>query len=99
MCVMSCPYGEPKYFPDKGVSGKCDGCYGIRQAGGQPACVAGCPNRALDFGDMNELKQKYGADLDNGSITVLPSPDQTHPNILIKTKDCAFDEGYQELNW
>ena len=31
MCVMSCPYGHPKYFPEKGVSGKCDGCYGLRQ--------------------------------------------------------------------
>ena len=49
MCVMSCPYGHPKYFPEKGVSGKCDGCYGIRANGSQPACVAGCPNRALDF--------------------------------------------------
>lgn len=38
MCVMSCPYGHPKYFPEKGVSGKCDGCYGIR-ANGRPACV------------------------------------------------------------
>ena len=91
--------GNRNIFPTKASQGSATAATASRQAGGQPACVAGCPNRALDFGDMNELKQKYGADLDNGSITVLPSPDQTHPNILIKTKDCAFDEGYQELNW
>ena len=99
MCVKSCPYGHPKYFPEKGVSGKCDGCYGIRANGGQPACVAGCPNRALDFGDVDELRAKYGDDLNVGTIVVLPSPDETHPNVLIKAKDCSFDESAVELTW
>ena len=99
MCVMSCPYGHPKYFPEKGVSGKCDGCYGIRANGSQPACVAGCPNRALDFGDVDELRAKYGDDLNVGTIVVLPSPDETHPNVLIKAKDCSFDESAVELTW
>ena len=92
MCVMSCPYGQPKYFPEKGVSG-------LRQEGAQPACVAGCPNRALDFGDVDELRAKYGSNLDNGTIVVLPSPEETHPNILIKTKECAFSEDARELTW
>ena len=96
MCVMSCPYGHPKFFPEQGVSGKCDGCYGLRQSGGEPACVAGCPNRALKFG---ELRAEFGGDLDEGRIAVLPSPEETRPNILIKTKECAFDEGYREVNW
>ncbi len=99
MCVMSCPYGHPKYFSEKGVSGKCDGCYGIRANGSQPACVAGCPNRALDFGDVDELRAKYGDDLNVGTIVVLPSPDETHPNVLIKAKDCSFDESAVELTW
>ena len=81
------------------MSGKCDGCYGIREAGGQPACVAGCPNRALDFGDMDELRAKYGSDLDNGTIAVLPSRELTNPNLLIKAKEVAFDEGYVKVNW
>lgn len=98
-CVMSCPYGHPKYIEDKGVSGKCDGCYGLRAAGGKPACVAGCPNRALDFGDVDELKKKYGDNLDNGTITILPSRDETEPNVYIKTKEAAFEKSYQELNW
>lgn len=99
MCVMSCPYGQPKFIEELGVSGKCDGCYGLRQAGGDPACVAGCPNRALEFGDIDELKAKHGEDLDEGNIVVLPSRDETDPHVLIKAKDCAFDEGYKEVNW
>ena len=99
MCVMSCPYGQPQYFEELGVSGKCDGCYGIRQAGGEPACVAGCPNRALAFGDIDELRAEFGGDLDEGTIVVLPSPDQTQPNVLIKTKEAAFDPNYTELTW
>ena len=99
MCVMSCPYGQPKFIEELGVSGKCDGCYGLRQAGGEPACVAGCPNRALEFGDIDELRAKHGEGLDDGTIAVLPSRDETQPHVLIKTKDCAFDESYNEVNW
>ena len=99
MCVMSCPYGHPQYFPEKGVSGKCDGCYGLRANGDQPACVAGCPNRALDAGDIDELRKKYAGDLDNGTIVVLPNPDLTRPHVLIKTKDLAFDKSAVELTW
>ena len=99
MCVMSCPYGQPQYFPDEGVSGKCDGCYGLRKEGNQPACVACCPNRALDFGDIDELRAKYGSNLDGGSIVVLPSPDLTKPNVLIRAKEAAFDASARELKW
>ena len=99
MCVMSCPYGQPQYLEELGVSGKCDGCYGIRQAGGEPACVAGCPNRALAFGDIDELRAEFGDDLDEGTIVVLPSPAETKPHILIKTKETAFDPNYKELTW
>lgn len=99
MCVMSCPYGQPKYNENEGVSGKCDGCYGLREAGSAPACVAGCPNRALDFGDMDELRAKYGADAIDAGLPVLPSADGTAPNLLIKAKECALSEDYRELNW
>ena len=61
--------------------------------------MAGCPNRALKFGEMDELRAEFGPDLNEGSIAVLPSPDETHPNILIKAKDCAQDAGYRELTW
>ncbi len=38
---------------------KCNMCEDRLSEGKQPACVASCLTRALDFGDMDELRQKY----------------------------------------
>ena len=42
-CVLTCPYGCIVTDGEK-VAKKCDLCM---QNGGEPACVAGCPNRAI----------------------------------------------------
>jgi carbon-monoxide dehydrogenase iron sulfur subunit len=44
-CVLSCPYGciTPTDF---GVMQKCELC---AENGGSPACVEGCPNKAIVF--------------------------------------------------
>ncbi|MDR0928535.1 MAG: 4Fe-4S binding protein [Oscillospiraceae bacterium] len=45
-CVLVCPYGA--VVPtEQGVMRKCELC--IERAEGQPACVAGCPNKAIVF--------------------------------------------------
>lgn len=45
-CILCCPYGciMPS---DTGVIQKCELC--IQNAGGKPACVRGCPNKAIVF--------------------------------------------------
>jgi carbon-monoxide dehydrogenase iron sulfur subunit len=45
-CVLNCPYGciTPN---DDGIMQKCELC--IKNAGGEPYCVKGCPNRAILF--------------------------------------------------
>ena len=48
--------------------------------GENPACVDACPMRALDFGEIGELRAKYG---DAGSIEPFPSPSITKPAIVI----------------
>lgn len=96
-CVNACPYGIPQIQPD-GKAGKCDSCYAIREAGGQPACVAGCPNRALDFGDYEELQQKYGSDKVS-EIAILPSAETTVPSLLINAKEIANQDDYVEVGW
>lgn len=96
-CVEACPYGVPKLWED-GKAGKCDSCYLIREAGGTPACVAACPNRALDFGEVEELKKKYGDALVS-DIAVLPSSDKTKPNVYINAKEAATETGFTEIDW
>ena len=59
-CALSCPYRAPKVDRDAGRSVKCDGCTRRVAEGGAPVCVEACPLRALDFGPIDELREKYG---------------------------------------
>lgn len=45
-CILSCPYGA--VLPsEEGVVQKCELC--LTNSAGSPACVAGCPNRAVVY--------------------------------------------------
>lgn len=59
-CEWSCPYGAPQFDEAKGVMTKCDFCVDLLANGEKPACVDGCVMRCLDYGDLEELRQKYG---------------------------------------
>ena len=45
-CILSCPYGAIMPSPEGAVQ-KCELC--VRTKDGEPACVKGCPNRAIVF--------------------------------------------------
>lgn len=45
-CILSCPYGALSISEDKAVQ-KCELC--TKNACGEPACVKGCPNRAIVY--------------------------------------------------
>lgn len=83
MCLWSCPYGRPQYLEEQGKSGKCDGCADLIDQGQNPACVDSCPMRAIEFGEIEELRQKYGK---NADLNGLPSSNTTKPNMVIKAK-------------
>ena len=76
------------------LSRKCDACKPLREAGEQPACVAACPVRALDFGSFEELAAAHPDAVDK--IAILPDP-TTGPCTLINAKEAALDEGFQEI--
>jgi anaerobic dimethyl sulfoxide reductase subunit B (iron-sulfur subunit) len=78
-CTWSCPYGAPQYNPDRGRTGKCDLCADLRAAGQEPACVTACPMRAISWGPVAELKERFGGTMD---IVGLPDPQVTAPNGL-----------------
>ena len=89
-CVNACPFGHPAIDETTGLSVKCDGCAAWREAGYLPACVEACPYRALDFGDVDELAAKYGADL----VHTLPAigEGETGPSTLIKARPVALTD-------
>ena len=89
-CAKACPYDAPQLDPIRKVMIKCDGCFERVQKGQQPLCVAGCTQRALDFGPIEELRAKYG---EQASIAPLPSATITSPNLIIGTSDMTRPSG------
>lgn len=89
-CEMRCPYGAPQFDPQKRVMSKCDGCYERVSQGLKPVCVDSCPQRALEFDDINVLREKYGNERD---IAPLPDSSLTKPSIVINTHANAKKSG------
>ncbi|NCD18729.1 MAG: dimethylsulfoxide reductase subunit B [Actinobacteria bacterium] len=79
-CEWACPYSAPQFNVETGHMSKCDLCYDYRQEGQDPACVAACPSRALDWGPIEELRAKYGEIADTEP---LPDPAITRPRLVI----------------
>ncbi len=89
-CSWACPYGAPQYDTAQGYMTKCDFCVDNLAAGLPPACVAACPLRVLDFGEVSELAARHGQ-----AACALPLPDKslTQPAIVIKPHQAAQREG------
>lgn len=86
-CEWACPYGAPRYDEAKGVMSKCTFCEDYIDEGKTPACVAACPMRVLDFGELKELRKKYGSE---NEIFPLAVSVITNPSIVIKPHKDAF---------
>ncbi|QDP96038.1 4Fe-4S dicluster domain-containing protein [Microlunatus elymi] len=63
-CVPACPYGvierregEPE-VKNVGVAQKCTLCYDRLGAGMTPACAKACPTESIQFGDLDELRER-----------------------------------------
>jgi anaerobic dimethyl sulfoxide reductase subunit B (iron-sulfur subunit) len=81
-CEWLCPYGAPRYDARAARMSKCDLCADERQAGRPPACVAACPMRALEFGELRELEARHGTG--GRAMYPLPDPAITRPSIVLK---------------
>lgn len=90
-CVAACPYGAPAIDAELAISVKCDGCHERVEAGLAPVCAGACPRRALEFGDIEELRAQYG---DEAGIAPLPDPSLTKPSLVIRPSRNAkpFDD-------
>ena len=72
-CEEACPWHVPQFYdpnfsayalsdPKRPRMTKCTGCVDRLNEGLKPACVAACWHRALDFGPMDKLMEKYNND-------------------------------------
>lgn len=78
-CASSCPYGAPYVSAESGTSRKCDFCMDLVDAGQDPYCVAACPMRCLEWGDIEELRAKHG---DLAYVAPITSDTSTGPNVV-----------------
>ena len=59
-CVSACPYGVIDRRPDDGRAAKCTLCYDRLHGGLEPACAKACPTQSIQFGPLDELRERAG---------------------------------------
>ncbi|MFF6851859.1 4Fe-4S dicluster domain-containing protein [Streptomyces antimycoticus] len=60
-CVAACPYGVIDVRPEDGGAHKCTLCYDRLGAGQEPACAKACPTDSIQFGPLDELRERAAA--------------------------------------
>ena len=63
-CVPACPFGVIDRREEDGRAFKCTLCYDRLKGGMQPACAQACPTQSIQFGPIDELRERAGARLD-----------------------------------
>ncbi len=70
-CVPACPYGvidrrigDKNTVKNVGIAQKCTLCYDRLQVGSTPACAQACPTQSIQFGDLEELRERAQARLE-----------------------------------
>ena len=93
-CHTACPYQVPQFLEDKGITGKCYACTNAAGGDTSPSCVSACNMRALDFGDLEELRAKYSGQELVSDIACLPVSSKTTPSLLIQARPAALESQY-----
>ncbi|HEX8626922.1 MAG TPA: 4Fe-4S dicluster domain-containing protein [Catenuloplanes sp.] len=57
-CIPACPYGVIDQRKDDGRAWKCTLCYDRIGDGLTPACAKACPTESIQFGDLDELRER-----------------------------------------
>jgi formate dehydrogenase iron-sulfur subunit len=65
-CVPACPFGvlDKREIEDDGRVWKCTLCYDRTRDGMTPACAQACPTESIQYGPLDELRERAGARLD-----------------------------------
>ncbi|MEU6117551.1 4Fe-4S dicluster domain-containing protein [Streptomyces sp. NPDC047117] len=63
-CVPACPYGVIEQRKDDGRAFKCTMCYDRLGAGQEPACAKACPTDSIQFGPLDELRERAALRVD-----------------------------------
>ncbi|MDN5362076.1 MAG: hypothetical protein PWP70_1123 [Moorella sp. (in: firmicutes)] len=78
-CLQACPYHAPQFNKATGRVQKCHFCQPLLDNNGLPACVQGCPTKALTFGEITNFDAQFPQ-----MAAAIPSPLATNPSLRIK---------------
>lgn len=94
-CMAACPYEAPQFVEALGIVQKCSLCKPLRDGGEEPACVSACLTRALEWGDLDDLKARHPDAVSD--IAVLPDSETTSPALLVAPRDVALADEYRSF--
>jgi formate dehydrogenase iron-sulfur subunit len=60
-CVSACPFGVIDKREGDGRAWKCTLCYDRLKAGREPACATACPTGSIQFGLLDDLRERAAA--------------------------------------
>ncbi|SCF15752.1 formate dehydrogenase beta subunit [Micromonospora chokoriensis] len=60
-CISACPYGVIDQRRGDGRAWKCTLCYDRLGAGMTPACAQACPTESIQYGPLDELRERAAA--------------------------------------
>ncbi|MFG1888838.1 4Fe-4S dicluster domain-containing protein [Micromonospora sp. NPDC049051] len=60
-CISACPYGVIDQRKGDGRAWKCTLCYDRIGAGQTPACAQACPTESIQYGPLDELRERAAA--------------------------------------
>ena len=63
-CIPACPYGVIDQRKDDGRAWKCTMCYDRQKGGMEPACAQACPTDSIQYGPLEELREKANGRLE-----------------------------------
>lgn len=60
-CTIACPFGVIDIHEEDGRAWKCTLCYDRQKDGLEPACAKACPTQSIQFGEVEELRDRARA--------------------------------------
>lgn len=94
---MSYLPAQPKKAPKTGEVRNCDACAAIQLQGERPACVAACPMRAIEYGDIDELRARHEGARISDDFPVLSDIGPVFPESIYLIKESMRSDDYDEV--